>query len=88
MRCLAFAACLVVASPALGAETLPARAPGLWETKSTSADGVSTAKQCVGEGEGASAAAVAAMGGNRQCSRNEVTKTADGWASETERQIG
>ena len=86
MRSLAFAACLVVASPAFAAETLPARAPGLWETKSTSADGVSTAKQCVGEGT--DVAAVAAMGGNRQCSKNEVTKTADGWASETERQIG
>ena len=86
MRRLAFAACLVVASPALAAETLPARAPGLWESKSTSADGVTTAKQCVGEGT--DAAAVSAMGGNRQCSKNEVTRTADGWSSETECKIG
>jgi hypothetical protein len=57
MRCLAFAACLVVASPAFGAETLPARAPGLWETTSTSTDGAATAKQRVGEGASAAAGA-------------------------------
>ncbi|WP_315855211.1 hypothetical protein [Chenggangzhangella methanolivorans] len=58
----------------------------MWESKTTSADGVTTAKQCVGEGT--DAAAVAAMGGNRQCSKNAVTKTADGWTSETECKIG
>lgn len=74
------------ASPALAEEKLPPRAPGLWESKTTGADGITTAKQCVGEDT--DAAAVAAMGGNRQCSKNAVSRTADGWSSETECKIG
>lgn len=68
------------------ADELPARKHGLWESKSTSQDGVTTAKQCIGPGTDAEA--VSAFGAKRACARNVVTRTAEGWSSETECAIG
>lgn len=70
--------------PALAVE-LPQRKPGLWESKSTTAEGETVAKQCVGEGT--DKAAVGVMTG-KACAKNEVTKTADGYAVETECAMG
>ncbi|WP_020181275.1 DUF3617 family protein [Methylopila sp. M107] len=75
---------LAFALPA-GAEELPQRKPGLWESRSIGADGETVAKQCVGEGT--DKAAVGVMTG-KACAKNEVTKTAEGFKVETECQLG
>ena len=88
MKTLLRSLAIVAASalPALAADQLPTRANGLWESTTTGPDGKTSAKQCVGEGT--DAAAVAAFGGGKACAKNVVTKTADGWASESECAVG
>ena len=66
-------------------QQLPERKPGLWETKSTGNDGETTAKQCVGPGTDQSAVGGLAAGA---CSKMLVTKTATGYAVETECTVG
>lgn len=67
------------------ADELPERAAGLWEQTSTGPDGRITVRQCVGPGT--DAAAMAAMG-MQNCSKKTVTRTADGYATEAECQLG
>ena len=78
----------IVALSALpaAADQLPTRANGLWESTTTGPDGTTTAKQCVGDGT--DAASVAAFGGGKACAKNVVTKTADGWSTESECTVG
>ncbi len=75
---------LLAAGPAL-AEELPQRKPGLWELKSTGAQGEVVAKQCVGPDT--DRALVGSMAGGT-CSKMLVTKTATGYAVETECAMG
>jgi hypothetical protein len=86
MRAIAIAVAATVfgSFPAL-VEELPQRRPGLWETKSTGAEGETVAKQCVGLGTDR-----AMMGGatGGACSKIEVKKTATGYAVVTECMIG
>lgn len=84
------AVAIAVATSVLGlvpafADELPQRKPGLWESKSTSAEGETSAKQCVGAGT--DRAMVGGMAG-AACSKMEVTKTATGYAVATECAIG
>lgn len=84
------AVAIAVATSVLGlvpafADELPQRKPGLWESKSTSAEGQTSAKQCVGAGT--DRAMVGGMAG-AACSKMEVTKTATGYAVATECAIG
>lgn len=72
------------AAPAL-AQELPQRKPGLWETKSSGAEGQTVAKQCVGPGTDQSAVGGLAGGA---CSKIQVSKTATGYAIETECTVG
>lgn len=72
------------AAPAL-AQELPQRKPGLWETKSSGAEGQTVAKQCVGPGTDQSAVGGVAGGA---CSKIQVSKTATGYAIETECTVG
>lgn len=78
-------ALVLVASPAFAADQIPERAPGLWQSTSTGPDGMTTVKQCVGKGT--DAAAMAAMG-MQNCAKKEVTKTAEGYSTETECKVG
>jgi hypothetical protein len=73
-----------IALPAV-AEQLPQRKPGLWETKSKGSDGETIAKQCVGAGTDQSIVGGLAAGA---CSKMLVTKTATGYAVETECAVG
>jgi hypothetical protein len=86
MRAIAIAVASTVfgSIPAL-ADELPQRKPGLWETRSTGAEGETVAKQCVGPGTDR-----AMMGGvnGGACSKIEVKKTATGYAVATECTIG
>lgn len=86
MRAVAIAVATSVlgAAPAF-ADELPQRKPGLWESKSTSAEGETSARQCVGPGT--DRAMVGGMAG-AACSKMEVTKTATGYAVATECAIG
>jgi len=84
------AVAIAVAASVLGtvpafAEELPQRRPGLWESRSTSAEGETSAKQCVGPGTDR-----AMLGGmtGAACAKMEVTKTATGYAVATECAIG
>lgn len=84
------AVAIAVAASVLGivptfAEELPQRKSGLWESKSTSAEGETSAKQCVGPGTDR-----AMLGGmtGAACTKMEVTKTATGYAVATECAIG
>jgi hypothetical protein len=81
---IAVAASVLGAVPAF-ADELPQRKPGLWESKSTSAEGETSAKQCVGAGT--DRAMVGGMAG-AACTKMEVTKTAAGYAVATECAIG
>lgn len=86
MRAIAItvAASILGAVPAF-ADELPQRKPGLWESKSTSAEGETSAKQCVGAGT--DRAMVGGMAG-AACSKMEVTKTGTGYAVASECTIG
>lgn len=85
MKPLALAAIAVLsACPAL-AENLPQRKPGLWESKSVGEQGEVVAKQCVGPGTDQSIVGGMAAGA---CSKMLVTKTATGYAVETECAMG
>lgn len=75
----------LVALPAAAQQQLPQRKPGLWETKSVGSEGETTAKQCVGPGTDQSAVGSLATGA---CSKMLVTKTATGYAVETECTVG
>lgn len=81
---IAVAASVFGAVPAF-ADELPQRKPGLWESKSTSAEGETSARQCVGPGT--DRAMVGGMAG-AACSKMEVTKTATGYAVASECLIG
>ena len=74
----------LVALP-VAAQQLPQRKPGLWETKSTGNEGESIARQCVGPGTDQSIVGGLAAG---TCSKMLVTRTATGYAVETECTIG
>ena len=74
----------LVALPA-AAQQLPQRKPGLWETKSKGNEGETIAKQCVGPGTDQSIVGGLAAGA---CSKMQVTKTATGYAVETECAVG
>jgi hypothetical protein len=78
MRPLMFAALL--ATPALASD-LPARAPGLWESRAQSADVISTVRQCVDE---ASERASREAGGPPRT----VERTAEGWRVESVQREG
>jgi len=84
------AVAIAVATSVLGAvpafaDELPQRKPGLWETKSSGAEGETSAKQCVGPGT--DRAMLGGMSG-AACSKVEVKKTATGYAVATECAIG
>jgi hypothetical protein len=76
----------LLAGPALGEDALPTRKAGLWESKSTSQDGTSTAKQCIDDDTDRQAQDKALTG--KACSKNVVTRTADGYTTETTCSIG
>ena len=85
MRSAAVVALIALsAAPALGLE-LPQRKPGLWETKSSGAEGQTVTRQCVGPGTDQSAVGGLAGGA---CSRIQVSRTATGYAVETECTVG
>jgi hypothetical protein len=75
---------LVMSCPAW-AEDMPQRKPGLWESRSVGEQGEMVAKQCVGPGTDRSL--VGSMAGG-SCSKMLVTKTATGYAVETECAMG
>jgi hypothetical protein len=81
------AATLVTAVSAvpLRADELPQRKPGLWETKSTGAEGQTIAKQCVGPGT--DQAVMGALAGGA-CAKTQITKTATGYNVATECTMG
>ncbi len=75
----------LVALPAMAQQQLPQRKPGLWETKSVGNEGETLAKQCVGAGTDQSVVGGLAAGA---CSKMLITKTATGYAVETECTVG
>lgn len=77
---------LACSTLAASAETLPTRKPGLWESKTTSADGNATAKQCIDEKT--DQLAQSAVGGLGTCSKNTLTKTSTGYTTESDCKIG
>ena len=81
---IAVAASVLAVVPAF-AEELPQRKPGLWETKSTGAEGETVAKQCVGPGT--DRAMLGGMTGGA-CSKVEVKKAGAGYTVATECTIG
>ena len=85
MRSAAVVALIALsAAPALGLE-LPQRKPGLWETKSSGAEGQTVARQCVGPGT--DRAMLGGMTGGA-CSKVEVKKAGAGYTVATECTIG
>lgn len=86
MRAVAItvAASVLATIPAF-AEELPQRKSGLWETKSTSAEGETVAKQCVGPGT--DRAMLGGMTGGA-CSKVEVKRTGTGYTVATECMVG
>ena len=70
----------------VSAQTLPNRKAGLWESKTTSTDGNTTAKQCIDEKT--DQLAQGAFGAGQACSKRNVAKTDSGWATEVECKIG
>lgn len=85
MKSVVLAAIAILSSVPAFAEDLPQRKPGLWETKSTGEQGEVVAKQCVGPGTDQSAIGGMTAGA---CSKMLVTKTATGYAVETECSMG
>jgi len=81
---IAVAASVLATIPAF-AEELPQRKPGLWETRSTSAEGETVAKQCVGPGT--DRAMLGGMTGGA-CSKVEVKKAGAGYTVATECMVG
>lgn len=82
---LALAGAMAAPAAAL-AEELPTRAPGLWESVSRTEEGVTTARQCIDETTDRKARDITA--GAASCSKNAVTRTADGYATETLCKVG
>lgn len=82
---IAATALAAIAALPARADELPQRKPGLWETKSTGAEGQSIAKQCVGPGTDQSVMGALTAGA---CSKMQVTKTAKGYAVATECAMG
>uniref|UniRef100_A0A9E8CRM2 DUF3617 family protein n=1 Tax=Bosea sp. NBC_00436 TaxID=2969620 RepID=A0A9E8CRM2_9HYPH len=76
---------LVALPAAAQQQQLPQRKPGLWETKSVGNEGETLAKQCVGPGTDQSIVGGLTAGA---CSKMLVTKTAMGYAVETECAVG
>lgn len=85
MKPVALAAIAILSSLPAFAEELPQRKPGLWESKSVGEQGEVVAKQCVGPGTDQSMVGGMAAGA---CSKMLVTKTATGYAVETECSLG
>ncbi|MGX1789563.1 DUF3617 domain-containing protein [Bosea sp. NPDC055332] len=81
---IAVAASVFGAIPVL-ADELPQRKAGLWETKSTGAEGETTAKQCVGPGT--DRAMLGGMTGGA-CAKVEVKKVGAGYTVATECTVG
>jgi hypothetical protein len=69
----------------LSADTLPARKAGLWESKTVSAEGNVTARQCIDEKTDQMAQGALGAG---QCSKRDFVKTSTGYRGETECKIG
>lgn len=72
-------------APAAGADSLPPRKAGLWESKTTTDDGTMSAKQCIdAQTDQLAKNAVSGPGGaNDACSKQSVTKTATGYETES-----
>lgn len=72
-------------SPAAGADSLPPRKAGLWESKTTTDDGTMSAKQCIdAQTDQLAKNAVSGPGGaGDACSKQSVTKTATGYETES-----
>ncbi|GJD54411.1 DUF3617 domain-containing protein [Methylobacterium dankookense] len=68
------------------ADTLPARKAGLWESKTVSAEGNTTARQCIDEKT--DQLAQGAFGASQNCSKRNLVKTSTGYKGETECKIG
>lgn len=76
---------LVAASTLAAADTLPARKAGLWESKTVSAEGNTTARQCIDDKTDQMAQGALGAG---QCSKRDFVKTSTGYKGETECKIG
>lgn len=76
---------LVAASTLAAAETLPTRKPGLWESKTVSAEGSTTARQCIDDKTDQLAQGALGAG---QCAKRVFTKTSAGYTGETECKMG
>ena len=73
------------ARPPAAADTLPVRKAGLWESKTVSAEGNTTARQCIDEKTDQMAQGALGAG---QCSKRDFVKTSTGYKGETECKIG
>ncbi|MGU3383237.1 DUF3617 domain-containing protein [Methylobacterium sp. D53M] len=83
---IGIAAILSAMTSVASAETLPARKAGLWESKTTSPDGNTTARQCIDEKT--DQIAQAAFGGGQNCAKRTIIKTSTGYKGETECKLG
>ncbi|KMO17946.1 hypothetical protein SQ03_11255 [Methylobacterium platani JCM 14648] len=80
-----FGLALSAASLPAAADTLPVRKAGLWESKTVSAEGNATARQCIDEKTDQMAQGALGAG---QCSKRSFVKTSTGYTGETECKIG
>ena len=85
MKILIAVALTALSTVPLRADELPQRKPGLWETRSTGAEGQTVARQCVGPGT--DKAEMGALAGGA-CSKTQITKTATGYSVATECSMG
>lgn len=78
----------IAASPMAQADELPARKPGLWESKTSGMAGVPamTVKQCIDAKTDQLAQAAVTPGAT--CSKREIKKTSAGYAIETSCTVG
>jgi len=83
---LGFAATLSAVSTLAAAETLPTRKAGLWESKTVSAEGNTTVRQCIDDKT--DQLAQGALGAGQNCSKRTFVKTSTGFKGETECKIG
>jgi len=83
---LGFAATLSAVSTLAAAETLPTRKAGLWESKTVSAEGNTTVRQCIDNKT--DQLAQGALGAGQNCSKRTFVKTSTGFKGETECKIG
>jgi hypothetical protein len=83
---LGFAATLSAVNTLAAAETLPTRKAGLWESKTVSAEGNTTVRQCIDDKT--DQLAQGALGAGQNCSKRTFVKTSTGFKGETECKIG